>query len=533
MTGQETRMTTDADRTTGRVWPGRVARLLSGVLVLGLAGGAVALAATLPETSTDGTTADAVEVAPAAATLVCPGPLALPDTTSSGGSGFDRVPVTPVERVDGFTTVTGGDAALVALGGGRTVDLDGAAATLSTPTTATVLHADPVDGAPARVAGATASLVTDGDLRGLSAASCVRPGADVWLVGGSTELESTATLVVVNAGATTAEVSVELWGPSGAADLGSGSTMLVAPGAQQEVVLAGLAAEQRRIAVHLSASGGQVAAYLQDSRLDGFTPQGTDLVTAGAAPSEHQVVPGILVTDTQIDAVDAGALRLLVPGEEDATVSVSLVGPDGEQPLAGAQELALVAGEVTDISLGGLPAGSYTAVVESSAPVVASAMIARAGRAGELDETARVDRAWTAAVETGGGLVSVPTGTTGQLVLSAVAADGSAGDGTLTTTLRTYGTSGLLTEQEVAVPVGTTLTLAVAGLGAGITGIEVVPADGTGTAGEGSAQAALSWALVATATAPDGPLISVLQPLVDRGGTTQALVREGRRIGLG
>jgi hypothetical protein len=443
-----------------------------------------------------------------------------------------------------------------------------------------VLRADPVDDEPAQAAGVTSAVVTDGDLRGLSAASCAAPSSDVWLVGGSTVLESSADLVVVNAGSTTADVTVELWGPSGPVDLGTGGRLLVAPGGQQEVVLAAVAAEQRRVVVHLSAAGGQVSAYLQDSLLDGFTPRGTDLVTAGVAPATRQVVPGIVVTDTQVDAPDAGLLRLLAPGDAGATVSVTLLGPDGEQPLTGAQDLTIGTGEVTDLSLGGLPAGAYTAVVEADAPVVASAMTARLGQAGELDESPRVDRAWSSATGTGGGLLAVPAGTgvtggiSGSLVLSAVTAPEQAepdADATaepsatptgapsgtpgptatastddtavidpmavpedpvgalLDATVRIYGAAGLLDEQDVEVPVGGTLTLALADLvaeaGGTVTGLEVVPA--------ADADAALSWAYVATAQAPDGPLLSVITPTLASAGAGQALVREGRRLGLG
>ena len=62
----------------------------------------------------------------------------------------------------------------------------------------------------------------------------------------------------------------------------------MAPGAQRVLSLPGVAAEQRRIAVRVTAACGQVSAYLQDSLLDGFTPRGTDLVAAVAAPATTQ-----------------------------------------------------------------------------------------------------------------------------------------------------------------------------------------------------------------------------------------------------
>ena len=531
---------------------GRAARVLSGVLVLALTGGAVALGVLAPRSASDPLPAATVEVAPVATTLVCPGPLQLPDDTLSGDSAFDRVPVAPVERVSAFDTVLSGAASLTVLGDAPTA-LDGGSGQVRSPSAATILRADPVDGEPARVAGATSSVVTDGDLRGLTAASCARPSADVWLVGGSTELESTADLVVVNPGATAADVTVEAWGPSGAVDLANGASFLVAPGEQRVLALPGVAAEQRRIAVRVSAAGGQVSAYLQDSLLDGFTPRGTDLVTAGAGPATTQVVPGVSVVATEVDAPDAGALRLLAPGGEGATASVRLLGPDGDVALPGAEAVELAPGEVTDLSLGGLATGAYTAVVESTAPVVAGAVLAREGRAGELDEGPRLERAWAASATTGTGLVALPPGTAGTLALTAVptgdapagpdpspsatpspeptqgqrpdpGADEQPAGPTVTVTVRAFGVTGVLDEVDVDVPVGATVPFAVGELSDDVVGLEVVAPD--------DPAADLAWALVSSTAPQGGTLFSVLAPLTDATAVDRAEVRAGTRLGL-
>ncbi|WP_158372298.1 DUF5719 family protein [Cellulosimicrobium cellulans] len=532
---------------------GRAARVLSGALVLALTGGVVALAVAAPADEPDPLPAATVDVAPTASTLVCPGPLQLPDDTLSGDSAFDRVPVAPVEKVTGFDTVASGAASLTVLGSEPVALADGTGS-VSAPTAATVLRAEPAGDEPARVAGATSSVVVDGDLRGLAAASCARPAADVWLVGGSTELESTADLVVVNPGATPADVTVEAWGPSGQVDLANGGTFLVAPGAQRVLSLPGVAAEQRRIAVRVTAAGGQVSAYLQDALLDGFTPRGTDLVTAGTGPATTQVVPGISVVATEVDAADAGALRLFAPGDEGATASVRLLGPDGDVALPGAQDLDLPAGVVTDVSLGGLAAGSYTAVVEATAPVVAGAMIARQGKAGELDEGPRLERAWAAATVPGSGLAAVPAGATANITLTAVPAGdadaepapaasaapspeptegqrpdpeatAAAQGPTVTVTLRAYGAAGVVGEEEVEVPVGSTVAYPTSNLGTGVAGVEVVAPD--------DASVDLAWALYAAVARPDGPLVSVLSPVTDAAAVSTAQVREASRVGLG
>lgn len=546
-------MTATTTEPAPRTRRGRAARLLSGVLVLGLTGGVVAAATALSAPEPGAVPPATVDVDAATTTLVCPGPLRLPEDATSGDSAFERVPVAPAETVTAFDTVASGAASLTPLGGTAT-DLAGGTAALASPAAPVVLRAQPVDGEPARTAGVTSSRVTDGDLRGLAADSCARPASDVWLVGGSTALESTADLVVVNPGATAAEVTVELWGPNGAVDLANGGTLLVAPGGQQVVVLPGIAAEQRRTVVHVSAAGGQVSAYLQDALLDGFTPRGTDLVTAGSDPATTQVVPGLTVPDVDVDDPQAGALRLLVPGEDPASVSVRLLGPDGDVALPGAEDVELAPGEVTDLPLGGLAAGTYTAVVEASAPVVAGGMVAREGEPGELDEGPRLERAWAASTTTGSGLVAVPAGTQAVLALGAVptgdpdaepapsasatpSPEPTAGQRpdpeataepegpTVTVRVRAYGASGALGTRDVEVPVGATTELPLADLGTGVVGVEVLPdADGA---------AEVAWALVATVARPDGPLLSVVSPLTDAEAVTQADVREARRLGLG
>lgn len=548
-------MTTDGtatgeDRATdARRGAGRVARVLSGVLVLGLAGGVVALASTLPADAPGRVPADVVEVGAPATTLVCPGPLVLPDETGSGDSAFRRVPVDPVESVTVASTSTSGTVSLTPLGA-RSQDLAGGAGVLRAPGAPVVVRAEPVDDLPVPVAGAAASVVTDGDLRGLSAASCSRPTSDAWLVGGSTALESSADLVVVNPGATAADVTVEVWGPSGPVDLAGGASVLVAPGEQRTVVLPGVAAEQRRLVVHVASAGGQVTAYLQDSLLDGFTPRGTDLVTAGSAPATTQVVPGIAVSESGVDSVDAGALRLMAP-DADGTVAVRLLGVDGDVALPGAEAVDLAAGEVTDVSLGGLAAGTYTAVVEADVPVVASAMITRTGTPGELDEQPRLERAWAAATPSGTGVAAVPQGTEAMLALGAVPTgstpapepsatptpeptQGQVPDPTeetaprgptVTVTVRGYGADGLVGEDEVPVGVGSTVAFPVASLGDGVLAVEVVTGD--------DRHADVTWAVVAAVGRPDGRLVSVLQPLVESDAVTEVEVRAGRRLGVG
>ncbi|GEK21625.1 DUF5719 family protein [Cellulomonas xylanilytica] len=541
---------TTAGPTRSQVWLARTGRALSGLAVLGLTVVVVVAGARAP--GTDETVATTVvPVPPTASTLVCAGPLIQPDDTGRGDSAFDPTPVEPVTAVTVVTSVPDKDGSSA----GTVAPLDrsavtatlapgGTAAVVPDVTGAQVVRAEPGT-APARVAASSAGLVTAGDLRGLAAASCQEPTADAWLLGGATDLSSTAQLVLSNAGSTPAEVTLAIWGPSGPADL-TGERFLVAPGAQRVVVLGGIAAEQRRLAVHVSATGGRVGVHLQDSAIDGFTPAGTELVVPGEAPARRQVVPGISVVDSNVGDASAPALRLVAPGDTGTTARVTLLGPEGVTVLPGAESVALAPGEVTDVPLGGLPAGSYTAVVDADQPVLASAVVTRPGSVGELDDVPSVERAWAASTAVGrSGVVAVPTGTRGKLVAGAVASgEDPAATGAATATLRLLGADGsVLAERRLTLDAGTTGTWSLDKLATG-TGDVVLPEPGAST-GRGApagvvgmdlvtdegADVAVVWALVAESNEDDGVLVSVLDPVPVAPTTPDVAVREDPRLG--
>ncbi|MBO3083868.1 DUF5719 family protein [Cellulomonas fengjieae] len=534
---------------TRSVWWGRSSRAASGLVVVGLTVAVVVAGARMPGSSDDPVAAARISVPPALSTLVCAGPLIQPDDTGRGDSAFDPTPVDPVTTVTAVTSVPDGEPGSAGTVGSldrsattATLAPGGSTAVVTGTSGPQVVLAEP-GAAPARVAASAAGLVTAGDLRGLSAASCQQPTADAWLLGGATDLTSTAQLVLDNAGSTPAEVTLELWGPSGPVDL-SGERFLVAPGAQRVVVLGGVAAEQRRLALHVTATGGRVGVHVQDSALDGFTPAGTDLVVPGAAPARRQVVPGVAVVTSAVDDPAVSALRLLVPGETATTARVTLLGPAGATVLPGAEALALVPGEVTDIPLGGLPAGAYTVVVDADEPVLAAAVLTRPGTVGELDDVPSVERAWAASTPVGrSGVVAVPDGTSGTLVVGAVSGDTDpAAGGEATATLRLLGADGaVLAERRLRLAAGTTASWSVDDLAAGSGDVAVAdpaapPAPPAGVVGvdlvtEDGADVGLAWALVAEVARPDGFLVSVLDPVPVPRRAADVAVREDPRFG--
>ena len=517
---------------TASRWAGRLARAVSGVVVLGAVGAVVAVADVLPAPAPPQVAPMPVKVAPARTTLVCPGPLQQPEASAAGG--FDSAPVEPVLRVRGLSVPSDADADADAAPGAMTLlgdadptrELSGRDAltgVVSDGPAAVLLQGEAPEGGVARLAGATSVQVAAGDLRGLAAAGCQAPRSDMWLVGGSTEIGSSAFLVVDNPGTTPADVAVELWGPAGPVELAGAAHYLVAPGAQRVVVLSGVAAEQRRLVAHLTSAGGAVTAYLQDSRLRGFTAAGTDLVSPGSAPAARQVVPGVVVEPSTVDDLDQPVLRVLAPGG-DTTARLTLLGEEGPVTLPGADEVELSAGTVTDVPLGGLPAGAYTVVVDAEEPIVAAAMLVRAGAPGELDPTPTLERAWAAAsTPVAAGTLAVPVGASSTVLLARTPLEGETG-GAGRVVLRAYGAQGeTLGEQSVEVGERRTVRVPVADLGDGVAGVEVLGA---------SEDPVWATALLAEVQQPDGVLAAVLAPAPAAPGPAQVRVRQGATLGL-
>ncbi len=142
-----------------------------------------------------------------------------------------------------------------------------------------------------------------------------------------------------------------------------------------------------------------MSAYLQHSTLDGLVPLGVDHVVPGAEPTTDLALVGVESVGEAVDDPHAPQLRLLAPGDEAGTARVTVYGEDGAVPLRGAEEVEITPGVVTDLSLGGLPAGAYAVSVHADVPVVGGASVDRRGEPDPdlLHEERQYDRAWLAA----------------------------------------------------------------------------------------------------------------------------------------
>jgi hypothetical protein len=390
---------------------GMIGGILSAVALVAAGGGLVSAASLAPQSPASRHLEAPVASVPAGSSVgVCPGPARLLEGTPVG-TDPQFSPESATAKTSVSAAVLGSNAG--AIPGSRLAPLKGtplveiakgaAAPTASVPAPRTpvlvagvvtgqavddvsVLSADAQDNRQAAAGAVLDYAAEDGDLQGSAAAACQQPGNDLWLVGANTALGRSAVLNIANASSTPATVSLDLYGAEGQIQAPGSRGLLVAPGSTRSIVLAGLAPGQERLGVRVRSTGGPVAAVIQQSLLRGLTPGGIDFITPGTAPSVQQVMSGLDIQDpaglaaltAKPGFADAGpALEIAVPGAADAVVEVKLYGRDGQKALPGGGVVTAKAGAVTEVSLAGVPAGSYTVAASSDVSFAATARLTR------------------------------------------------------------------------------------------------------------------------------------------------------------
>ncbi|MBW9095736.1 large extracellular alpha-helical protein [Microbacterium jejuense] len=235
------------------------------------------------------------------------------------------------------------------------------------------LTAPPEAGSAVDVAAAGAATARADDLAGFAASACRPPLLESWLVGGSGATGAADLVLLSNPGTVAATVQLTVYGVGGPQTPPGGSDLLVAPGTQRVVPLAGIALGEESPVVRVSAVGAPIHASLQASITRTLTPGGVDQVGPIAAPAAQQVIAGVAVTRTPAQDGSEGATKLRMLSPSVATTARVVVTAAGRtEPARASQEISLEPGQPLELELDGLAAGSYTVSIDADTPIVAA-----------------------------------------------------------------------------------------------------------------------------------------------------------------
>jgi len=198
---------------------------------------------------------------------------------------------------------------------------------------------------------------------------CSAPSNSQWFVGGNADVTSKGKLILINSGLSEAIVDIRMWSESGIRP-----TRVITLRANSSLVqtLDTLDPGSKKIAFHVAPRSGRVNAFLVDERGRGLRALGGDVVNATAEPSREIVIPAIPQINRSGRPL-GHTLRLLVPGDIPAEISVELISTKGTFVPVGLSARTLQPGIVTEVNLDlELEPSTFALKISSDRPIVGS-----------------------------------------------------------------------------------------------------------------------------------------------------------------
>lgn len=201
------------------------------------------------------------------------------------------------------------------------------------------------------------------------AVTCLAPIATQWFVGATADVTSKGTLTLVNSGLGKALVGVNLFTENG---VQAEQLFAVRANSYISMQLSTLAPGSKSIAMKVTPQTGRVNAFLTDERERGLQALGGDTINSTDSPSKKIVIPAI-PQQTGRNSSLAHTLRVLLPGEVSAPISVVVTSTDGTFSPIGIDGRVIPAGKVVDIPLDlVMKSGKFAITVTSERPLLAS-----------------------------------------------------------------------------------------------------------------------------------------------------------------
>ena len=243
-------------------------------------------------------------------------------------------------------------------------------------------------------AGSQSQVAQRDDSVGFAASGCAVGSGDSWLVGGSTATGRTTLITLSNPSGVDATVTLTIYSETGVVIAAGTDGIVVKAGSQKVLPLAGFAPGVVSPVVRVQSRGGSVVANLQQTTVRVLDPGGVDIVDPTSAAGQRTVIPGVVLTTSDAVAAKqsrpgyddlAAVIRALAPGEKSALARITLIPQGASAKPIDAGSVTLKGGVVTDFALGAYPDGTYTIVVDSNLPVVASARTSTVNAGGATD----------------------------------------------------------------------------------------------------------------------------------------------------
>ena len=203
-------------------------------------------------------------------------------------------------------------------------------------------------------------------------ALCSAPASSQWFVGASADITTKGRLIIVNSGLSSAIVDVKVFTENGKQPLRS----LEIPSKSYLVVpVDSLAPGDKTLTVNVLPRSGRINSFMIDEQGKGLRALGGDLINPISAASKTLVIPAIPNQKKKPgqNTRSTHVLRVLTPGEVDASVTAELISSDGVFTPVGLNARSVAAGLVTEFAFSpNISSTVFALKITSTEPIVAA-----------------------------------------------------------------------------------------------------------------------------------------------------------------
>jgi hypothetical protein len=200
-------------------------------------------------------------------------------------------------------------------------------------------------------------------------ALCTGPATSQWFVGGTADITTRGRLIIINSGLSDAIVDVQSFTENGKQPV---RTITVVSKNYLAISTDSLAPGDKYLTVHVAPRSGRINAFMVDEQGAGLKSLGGDLINFAPNAGKSVMIPAI-PNQIKDNSALPHTLRVLTPGDVDASVTAEVLSSDGVFVPVGLTSRSVSAGIVTEFQFTPKINATVLAVrVTSTEPVVAA-----------------------------------------------------------------------------------------------------------------------------------------------------------------
>lgn len=226
------------------------------------------------------------------------------------------------------------------------------------------------------LSASSASWASDGDLRGLSASSCVIPSRSQIFLVPEVDAGTSIRLVSVNSSAKPTIVQIRMWSVehgSSVLGLSTGSAFTVDANSESTFDIAAAASLSKGLYVQVLSEQAPVASFMQYRRMQGLVVKGVDIIQPLESDCKSSIIPGVSQSDNA---------KLYIWSRKSSNVNISWMDDEGSKSI---KNVPLQSQELKVIDLGKVPDKVSALKLDSNNPIASMVELNRKSDGGQED----------------------------------------------------------------------------------------------------------------------------------------------------